>query len=324
MKAKENLLRFYRHQKIEVMPLVGEGEALVYPVNGFEERPPYDRGGTDWFGCAWEYMDAAGAPAPDCATHVLDDICDWRDVVRFPDLAAWDWERAVQLDHVGELDREQNAVDVVVLIGLWERLHVLMGFEGALCALVEEPEEVGAFFDALVDHKIRLIEKLAEHYRPDVITFHDDWGTQTGPFFSPDTWRALIKPRQKKIVDAAHRRGIAFVQHSCGKYDDIIPDLPEIGIDVLQCMDINDIGAALEKTGDALSYLVSVHSQEFCASDAAGILTEEDVRATVRREFMAWGATGRYAAFVFPPATWYEEVVLDEYLACREALANTY
>ena len=40
MKAKENLLRFYRHQKIEVMPLVGEGEALVYPVNGFEERPP--------------------------------------------------------------------------------------------------------------------------------------------------------------------------------------------------------------------------------------------------------------------------------------------
>ncbi len=69
---------------------------------------------------------------------------------------------------------------------------------------------------------------------------------------------------------------------------------------------------------------MSVHSQEFCASDAAGILTEEDVRATVRREFMAWGATGRYAAFVFPPATWYEEVVLDEYLACREALANTY
>ena len=66
-------------------------------------------------------MDAAGAPAPDCATHVLDDICDWRDVVRFPDLDAWDWERAVQLDHVGELDREQNAVDVVVLIGLWER-----------------------------------------------------------------------------------------------------------------------------------------------------------------------------------------------------------
>ncbi len=198
MKAKENLLRFYRHQKIEVMPLVGEGEALVYPVNGFEERPPYDRGGTDWFGCAWEYMDAAGAPAPDCATHVLDDICDWRDVVRFPDLDAWDWERAVQLDHVGELDREQNAVDVVVLIGLWERLHVLMGFEGALCALVEEPEEVGAFFDALVDHKIRLIEKLAEHYRPDVITFHDDWGTQTGPFFSPDTWRALSSRARRR------------------------------------------------------------------------------------------------------------------------------
>lgn len=324
MLAKDNLLAFYRHETMEIMPLTGEGEALVYPVNGFEERPPHDQGGVDWFGCAWEYMEAAGAPAPDCSAHVLEDICDWRDVVRFPDLDAWDWETAVERDGIAAFDRNEAIVDVVVLIGLWERLHVLMGFEEALCALIEEPEEVGAFFDAMVAHKIKLIDKVAEHYRPDAITFHDDWGTQTGPFFSPDTWRKLIKPRQKRIVEAAHDRGIAFIQHSCGKFDEIIPDFPEIGIDVLQCMDINDIGAALEKTGDSMSYLVSVHSQDFCAAEAAGILTPEVVRQTVRGEFMEWGSTGRYAPFIFPPATWYEEIVLEEYRACREKLAGTY
>ncbi len=322
--AKENLLDFYWHRPIKIMPLTGPGEATVYPVNGFEERPPYDKGGVDWFGGQWEYMEAAGAPAPDCSVHLLEEICHGREKVGFPDLDAWDWERAVKLDAVDEIDREANLVDVVVLIGLWERLHVLMGFEEALCALLEEPEEVGAFFDALVDHKIKLIEKLAEYYKPDAITFHDDWGTQTGPFFSPDTWRTLIKPRQKRIIDAAHAHGIAFIQHSCGKYDEIIPEFPEIGVDVLQCMDINDIGAALAKTGDAMSYLVSVHSQEFFAEDSAGVLTPERVRDTVRSEFEEWGATGRYAPFIFPPATWYEEIVLDEYKEVRQELAGTY
>lgn len=322
--AKENLLDFYWHRPIQIMPLTGPGEATIYPVNGFEERPPYDKGGTDWFGCAWEYMETAGAPAPDCSQHVLDDICDWREVVEFPDLDAWDWERAAKLDGVDGVDRDESLVDVVVLIGLWERLHVLMGFEEALCALLEEPEEVGAFFDAMVEHKIKLIEKLAEHYQPDAITFHDDWGTQTGPFFSPETWRELIKPRQKRIIDAAHEHGIAFIQHSCGKYDDIIPDLPEIGVDVLQCMDINDIGAALAQTGNAMSYLVSVHSQEFFSDDSAGVLTPDGVREKVRREFREWGASGRYAPFIFPPATWYEEIVLEEYERVRQELAGAH
>ena len=198
-----------------------------------------------------------------------------------------------------------------------------MGFENALCALLEEPEEVHEFLDALMDHKIKLIDKLAQYYRPDAITFHDDWGTQNGPFFSPAIWREFIKPRQKKIVDATHSHGIIFVQHSCGKYDDIIPDFVDVGIDTLQCMDINDIGAALSKTGKNLSYLPDVHSQQFVADDAAGLLTPEGVREIVHREFMEWGATGRYTPYLFPPKTWYDEIIWDEFEKCSAALAKS-
>ena len=194
MDAKENFLNFYQHRPIEIMPITGEGEVMIYPINGFEERPPFNKGGNDWFGCAWESAVPGSTPAPDCSTHVLDDITEWRDVVKFPDLDAWDWDRAVKLDALDEIDRDANIVSLVVLTGLWERLHILMGFEEALCSLLEEPEEVGAFFDAMVEYKIKLIDKLAEYYKPDVILFHDDWGTQAGPFFSPDLWRELIKP----------------------------------------------------------------------------------------------------------------------------------
>ncbi|RHV91359.1 hypothetical protein DXA96_04165 [Lachnospiraceae bacterium OF09-33XD] len=93
MTAKENLYRYYHHQTFEVMPLFGEGEHSFYPVNGFLERPPMNGGGKDWFGCEWIYSELAGAPAPSMEHYVLDDICNWREKVIFPDLDAWDWKR---------------------------------------------------------------------------------------------------------------------------------------------------------------------------------------------------------------------------------------
>ena len=323
MNEKENLRAYYTNQKFEKVPFVLDAEDIVYPVNGFAERPAGGIGGKDWFGMAWEYVESAQAAAPDLnVPYMLDDICDWREVVKFPDLDAWDWEAAAKADHMDERDRENKLIDVVICNGLWERTNQLMGFENALCALLEEPEEVGEFMDALVEYKIKLIQKVKQYYNPDVITFHDDWGTQNGPFMSPDTWRELIKPRHTKIVQAAHDLGIIWIQHSCGKYDQIMVDIMETGIDVLQCMDINDLGAAIEATEGKLQFLPLVHSQKYFADDAAGLLTEEGVRAEVHEEFMRLGATGHYMPFLFPPATWYEEVVQDEFEKCREALAQ--
>ena len=53
--------------------------------------------------------------------------------------------------------------------GPFERLHDLMGFEGALCALVTNPEECEAFFSRLCDFKIEQIKRLTEHYDVDMV-----------------------------------------------------------------------------------------------------------------------------------------------------------
>lgn len=323
MTAKENQLAMYSHKKIHHMPAPMEGEYCVYPVKGFIENPSVESG-SDWFGCEWEFEESAGAAAPVPGKHQLEDICDWREIVKFPDLDHYDWEEAAKKDHMAEIDRENKMVNVVVLIGLFERLHCLMGFENALCALLTDPEEVEAFFDAMTEFKMKLIDKLAEYYKPDLITFHDDWGTQKGPFFSPDLWREMIKPRMKKIIDKTHEHGILFLLHSCGKYDEIIPEIAEIGVDTLQCMDINDIGKALEKTEGRMSIQASVHTQDFNARNSAGILTPEIVRETVGKEFREWGKSGRYFPCIFAPANWYEEIVMDEYLKVSAEYAGTY
>lgn len=324
MTPKENLLAMYSHRKIDIMPMPFEDEFTVYPVNGFTERPAFNQGGRDWFGCLWEYSPAAMAATPDVSEHLLHDICDWREVVRFPDRDVWDWEKAVELDNLKDADREHQVVNVMMLNGMFERLHVLMGFEDALCALLTDPEEVGAFFDALADFKCALLDKLKQYYNPDVVTFHDDWGTQRGPFMSPDTWRTLVKPRIQRIVDHAHQLGILFIMHSCGKYDQLIPDIAEMGIDVLQCMDLMDIGKAIEIADGRMTIQASVHTQLYEADDKAGVLTEEAVRAQVRDEFTRWGRSGRYYPFVLPPSNWYEKVIREEYEQVRRALAGTY
>lgn len=320
---KENQMAMYSHKRIDHMPGPMEGEACLFPVLGFNENPCV-ASGKDWFGCEWEFEESAHATAPKPGAYVLEDICDWREKVKFPDLDAWDWEKAIELDHVADVDRENKMYNVVCLIGLFERLHCLMGFENALCALLTDPDEVEAFFDAMVEHKLKLIDKLYAYYKPDMLTFHDDWGTQKGPFFSPELWRQMIKPRMKRIIDHCHSLGIIFLMHSCGKYDEIVPDIAGIGVDTLQCMDIMDIGKLLEVTEGKMSIQASVHTQDFHARNSAGVLTPEIVRETVRKEFREWGKSGRYFPCIFAPSNWYEEIVMDEYLKVSGEYAGTY
>ena len=204
MTPKERVWAFYHHEIPDELP-TDEGMHVLYDASAYEERPPYVQSGKDWFGVEWLRDEGIGAIAPDHSQPpVLDDICDWRDVVVFPDLDAWDWSKVEEIDHVSEIDRENKVFVMMFVNGPFERLHMLMGFENALCAMITDPEEVSAFLDAFMEWKCRLLEKVHEYYRPDVIMFHDDWGTQNNMFFSPDTWRALIKPQIQKAVDKAH------------------------------------------------------------------------------------------------------------------------
>lgn len=61
-----------------------------------------------------------------------------------------------------------------------------------------------------------------------------DFGTQRGPFISPQTYRDLYKPFQKAINDQIHKltRWKIFI-HSCGGIYPLIPDMIEAGFDVL-------------------------------------------------------------------------------------------
>ncbi|HCT90084.1 MAG TPA: hypothetical protein DF613_01680 [Lachnospiraceae bacterium] len=313
---KENMLRVFRHEIPEGLPhLLMDGTHFLAPQNGIHERPTGGKGGTDWFGVKWSYIEGDLAPVPDSTVPpVCDDICDWETQIHFPDMEAWDWEEAARIDHVAELDREHKMIYTSSLSGFFERLHMLLGFEEALCALVTDPEAVAAYLDRMVEFKKAQLTKIKQYYNPDVLNFHDDYGTQRGLFFSPETWRTLFKPRLKQIVDHCHGLGMIFELHSCGKIEEIVPDIAEIGTDCLQCMDINDVAALKKKTGKSMAYGVSPDFQKYAAGLATGEMTEEDIRREVYAEYMELSEGGNYYPFINPPFTKMDTAIWEAHL----------
>ena len=69
-------------------------------------------------------------------------------------------------------------------------------------------------------------------YDIDGVKFGDDWGQQNGLIFGGRLWRRFIKPRLARMYGMVKRAGKAVMIHSCGRVQELFPDLIELGLDV--------------------------------------------------------------------------------------------
>jgi uroporphyrinogen decarboxylase len=117
--------------------------------------------------------------------------------------------------------------------GLWESCWGIRGFENALVDCASEPDFFAELLDRLTDLYLRQLELCAD-IPADAFMFGDDWGDQRGVMIGPERWRRFLKPRYARIYEAAHAQGKKVISHCCGSVADIMPDLIEIGLDVLE------------------------------------------------------------------------------------------
>ncbi|MCR5666771.1 MAG: hypothetical protein K6G01_08060 [Eubacterium sp.] len=309
LSSKENALKLFRHEMPDYIPKYGDGIINNVPINGYHERPEGGKGGYDWFGVHWSYSEGDPAPMPG-PDFILEDICDWKEVVTFPDLDAFDWETAAEKDRILTFDREKHLLSQMIHNGVYERLNALMGMEEAMVSLVLEPEECKAFFEAVADYKIKLIDKLHQYYKPDIICYHDDWGSQKNLMMSPDTWRELIKPATKRIFEHGKSLGIIMELHSDGMIKEIVPEIvDDIGADAIQIMEINDIPQLKKLTGNKVVYDTFVNVQKIAADEGSGALTKESLKNWLMEDFKEHAAGGCYLpSFVFMPPKWVDTI----------------
>lgn len=117
---------------------------------------------------------------------------------------------------------------------LLERMQALCGYQSCLTALADPDmeEEVEKLLDGITNYQAEMAKR---YIRLGVSCGRtgDDYGTQIGMMVSPGMWRKLFKPRLKRIVAVYKDAGLPVIHHTCGNVLPIIPDLIEIGIDVL-------------------------------------------------------------------------------------------
>jgi len=67
----------------------------------------------------------------------------------------------------------------------------------------------------------------------DIAEYNDDVGAQQGLLMSPDMWRRYLKPRIAAMFALIRSFGKRVRYHSCGGVRDILPDLIDIGLEIL-------------------------------------------------------------------------------------------
>ena len=152
----------------------------------------------------------------------------------------------------------------VTVTTIFEAAWALRGYEQMMMDFTCDPVLSETILDIPFRYHLAVASRLVE-MGVDMIWIGDDFGTQSGMLISPRIWRQLFKPRMAHFISTLKTINpqIKVAYHSDGNIEKIIPDLIEIGLDVLNpiqpaCMD----PAKLKRDyGDKLCFWGSIDEQ---------------------------------------------------------------
>ncbi len=120
------------------------------------------------------------------------------------------------------------------LVNMYERMRSLMGFEELMVAPYKQPDLLEELLDHLASMTIGVIEKYGNIGLFDAFMTWEDWGLQSRLQMRVETFKKFFKPRYRRIIDKTHENNMHFIWHSCGYILDLLPEMIDLGVDVIQ------------------------------------------------------------------------------------------
>ena len=199
----------------------------------------------DEFGVVWSmpddhpfYMDITHNPLAEATLKELDEypFPDGKDPSRFHGLRK----------SVRELrDNTQYAISTGIGGVVYETCWYMRGLEKWYTDMLENTEFCEVLLDKVLqfwlDYYSGFMKEIGDLV--DVVMIGDDLAGQSGPLFSPDFYRQVVKPRQKKLV--RHIKSLTEAKiwyHTCGSCMEYLPELLDNGVDLLNPVQINASG----------------------------------------------------------------------------------
>lgn len=291
-----------------------EADAWIAPClyfYGCSDKPLYARPEkygptiTDQWGVVWATSELdRGYPV----RHPLQDL---------PPLASYTWPDPFaprRWEHVGRnaaLHPERFRVAVVG--DLWERANFLCGLSTLLLALYERPSYVHDLLDGICRYNLATLDRIAEE-QPEALFLSDDYGLQRSLMMSPRDWRRFIKPRLALLFEAARRHGCRTMLHSCGCVTEILPDLIELGLDILHPVqpEAMDLAFVKREYGRAITFCGGLNTQQLLPAG-----TPREVADEVNRLGQELGRGGGY--ILEPGITVQADVPVENLVAAVQA-----
>ena len=168
--------------------------------------------------------------------------------------------------------KQDRFVGVDISPCLYEMVCRVRGMENATIDLLSSPDLSGAMLTQAGRFSVHLAAAACDRFAVDWLWTGDDVGSQRGMIMSPECWRERIKPLLAQIFAIGRSRGLWVAYHSCGAIRPIIPDLIEIGLDVLNPVQCNCPGMdPLElkaEFGTKLSFMGGVDTQHLLPNES--------------------------------------------------------
>ena len=201
---------------------------------------------------------------------------------------------------------------------LFERLWMLRGFENMMTDPYDNEDEFLALKERVMEVNLAMIDKWLE-LPVDMICFSDDWGSQRGLLINPEEWRRIYKNDYKRMFEKVRSAGKHVFMHLCGNIFEIIPDLIDIGLNILN--PVQPQAMCLEKLSKEFRGHICFNG----GIDVQGVMvsgTPDDVQAAVHRTIELL-STPKGGYIVGTSHSIMPETPLDNVIALLEAV-NKY
>ena len=192
----------------------------------------------------------------------------------------------------------------------YEMYWRLRGMERALLDMIEKPDFAAIMLQRCADFAVRLGEEAFRRYPLDWLWTGDDVASQTSLIMSPRAWRRLVKPALESTFKLGKAHGVWVAFHCCGALRPIIPDLIEMGMDVLNPVQANcpgmDIFTLKKEFGEYITLMGGLDTQYLLPQGKA-----HEVRQAARKILDQVAYNGGYilaASHTIPPETPLENI----------------
>lgn len=175
----------------------------------------------------------------------------------------------------------------------------LRGIDHLLTDMAMAPEMADCIMDHFTDFYASYFDAMfcAAAYQVDILRIADDLGMQDRLLISPATFDRFVAPRLAKLIEMAHGHGVKVMFHSCGAIVPLIDRLIELGVDILDPIQIRakDMNPAdlKRRFGDRIALHGSIDTQYLLP-----LGTPDEVSDEVRRMATLLGPDG----FILSPS----------------------